>query len=145
MYVNPEMLRGKAHQKLKAVLSLLEENFELYKQVYVSAILCLIFFFHLVHLSLTSVNDYLCPVVAGETNARGSCSGHILLEPSNLECGKDGGVIASHDVRGAPIGGIDDARARVGPPQDTVTVRGNVDTNLRNKAKEKREKRDEIK
>ena len=75
-----------------------------------------------VHLSLTPVDNYLCLVAARETDTGGSCSRDVLLEPSNLECGKDGGVVAGHDVCGAPVGGVDDARARVGPPQDAVTV-----------------------
>ena len=39
-------------------------------------------------------------------------------------------MVTGHDVGCAPVRRVDDARARVGPPQDTVAVRGDVDTNL---------------
>ena len=82
------------------------------------------------HLGLTSINDNLGLVVAGETNARIGRARDVLLEPSDLKGGKDGGVVAGHDVHGTAVRGVDNAGTRVGPPQDTVTVRGNVDSNL---------------
>lgn len=93
-----------------------------YKQLFV--------LYFLSYLSLTPVDDDLCFVIGGETDPGRGRIGDVLLEAADLERRKDGGVIAGHDVRRAPVGRIDDARARVGPPQDSIAVRGNVDTNL---------------
>jgi hypothetical protein len=82
------------------------------------------------YLSLTPFDDNLSLVTGGETDAGRGGIGHILLEASDLEGGEDRGVIAGLDVCRAPVRRVDDARARVGPPQDTVAVRGNIDTNL---------------
>ena len=93
----------------------------------------------MMYLSLTPVDDDLGLVIGREADPRRGCVGHILLESSDLEGGKDGGMVAGHDVCCAPVRCVDDARAGVGPPQDTVAVRGNVDTNLDGQAREKSE------
>ena len=79
---------------------------------------------------MTPVDDDLCRIVTRETDSRCGSSGDILLEPTDLERGEDGGVVAGHDVCGTAVGRIDDARARVRLPQNSITVRRNIDTNL---------------
>ena len=93
----------------------------------------------MMYLSLAPVDDDLGLVIGWEADPGRGCVRHVLLESSDLEGGEDGGVVAGHDVRCAPVWCVDDARAGVGPPQDTVAVWGNVDTNLDGQAREKSE------
>ena len=57
----------------------------------------------IIYLSLTPVDNNLCFAVAGQTNPWSSCIGDVLLESCDLECGKDRGVVAGHDVRSTSV------------------------------------------